>query len=53
MSPWEAWHGPGLAFESPWPSRVAAMESAFAVEAAEHERSIVDVVEALAKGMGT
>jgi hypothetical protein len=35
-----------------WPSRVSAVEEAFAIHAAELERTTLDVLEGIAEGFG-
>jgi len=45
ISPAELWNRSGL--PALWPSRVTAVEEAFAIHAAELERTTVDVLDAL------
>lgn len=50
ISPAEQWDRSGL--PPLWPSRVSAVEEAFAIHAAELERTTVDVLEALGDALG-
>lgn len=48
VCPWEAYNGrPKRAGEPVWPSRLEALLSAFAWEAAERERDVADLNDAL------
>jgi hypothetical protein len=49
ISPADAWGGPS---SGAWPSRVAAVEQAFAIHAAELERTTLDVIEGFASSFG-
>lgn len=49
VSPAEAWDPVG---QPSWPSRVSAVEEAFAIHAAELERTTLDVLEGLGEGLG-
>jgi hypothetical protein len=50
ISPVELWDRSGL--PPLWPSRVSAVEEAFAVHAAELERTTIDVLEAFGDAIG-
>jgi hypothetical protein len=53
ISPWEAYHGrPPAAGEPVWPSRLEALLSSFAWEAAERERDVADLKEILGEMFG-
>lgn len=52
MSPadvWRRWRQLPVPAEEPFPSRIEAVEMAFAMHAATHERAVVDVAESFAK----
>lgn len=51
VSPEKAWDRSGL--PPAWPSRVLAVKEAFAIHAAELERTTLDVLEGLAEGVGS
>lgn len=51
ISPGEQWNRDGR--PPGWPSRVAAVEEAFAIHAAELERTTIDVLEGIGEGLGS
>lgn len=50
VSPAETWYPAG---PPAWPGRVKAVEEAFAIHAAELERTTIDVLEGLGAGLGS
>lgn len=51
LDPYEAYNGPGCS-ASPWPGRVEAVLTAFAIEAASNERAGSDLAEMIPAMLG-